>query len=177
VGDAIEKEPAAMDDAARRRDGISEVVPAVLLACMGAYMLLDARSIRIPASEHSIGPRFFPYVVGAAMVTVGICLAVAVLRGDRAEPEAGEDVDADASTDWRTLAVLVTGLVGYILILEPVGYLLSTVVFFGVVAWGLGSRNYRALLLLSVVVPLITYLLFTRALGVYLPNGLLQSVI
>jgi putative tricarboxylic transport membrane protein len=161
----------------RPRAGASEIVPALGLVALGIYMLVSSRSIAIPAGEHSIGPRFFPYVVGGLLVVVGLWLAIAVWRGDRAEPEGSEDVAEDASTDWRTVAVIVAVLVAYVALINPLGYLIATVGLFAGVAWSLGARGWRGLVIFSILVPFATYMLFTRALGVYLPNGLLESVI
>lgn len=166
-----------MSHTTTHHQGRSEVVPAAGLVVLGIYLLLSARGISVPAGEHSIGPRFFPYVVGGVLVVVGLWLVVAVLRGDRAEAEAGEDVDDQASTDWRTLGVIAAVLAGYVVLVQPLGYLLATIGLFAGMAWSLGARSWRSLVLVSLLVPFATYLLFTRALGIYLPNGLLASVI
>ncbi|MBT0769942.1 tripartite tricarboxylate transporter TctB family protein [Kineosporia sp. J2-2] len=162
---------------AQENRGRAEIVPALLLALTGVYMIADGHSLRTPPTEGAIGPRFFPYVVGGALIVVGLWLAVAVWRGDRAEAEQGEDVDTQARTDWRTLGTLAAIMLLYVLILDPVGYLLSTVGLFAGTAWTLSARNPRSLVLVSLLVPFVTFLLFTRALGVYLPNGVLQTVI
>ena len=140
-------------------------------------MIIDTRSIRVLATANVVGPRFFPYVVGGAATLVGIWLAVAVLRGDRAAPEASEDIDLEQKTDWRTLAMLAGTFVAYILLINPLGYLLSTMLFFGGNAFTLGARRPRSLILATLLVPLATFLIFTRLLGIYLPNGVLQAVI
>ncbi|GAB6903258.1 tripartite tricarboxylate transporter TctB family protein [Kineosporia succinea] len=157
--------------------GLTEIVPAALLALTGVYMIVDGHGLRTPPTEGAIGPRFFPYVVGGALIVVGLWLAVAVWRGDRAEAEAGEDVDTEARTSWRTLGALAGIMLLYVLILDPVGYLLSTIGLFAGTAYTLGARDPRSLTVVSLLAPFVTFLLFTRVLGVYLPNGILQAVI
>ena len=76
-----------------RRSSWGELAAALALAGIGIAMIIDTRSIRALATANVVGPRFFPYVVGGAATLVGIWLTVAVLRGDRAEPEGGEDID------------------------------------------------------------------------------------
>ena len=49
--------------------------------------------------------------------------------------------------------------------------------FFGGNAFTLGARRPRSLILATLLVPLATFLIFTRLLGIYLPNGVLQAVI
>lgn len=154
-----------------------ELVAALVLTAAGIAMLVDTNSIRVTAAANAVGPRFFPYVVGGAATLVGLWLAVAVLRGDKAEPEDSEDVDLDQRTDWRTLGLLAATFVLYILIIDPVGYLLSTMLLFGASAWTLGARRPRSLVLTTFLVPFVTFMIFTRLLGIYLPNGILQAVI
>ena len=160
-----------------RRVSWGELVAALLLAGLGIYMLVDTASIRVLATANAVGPRFFPYVVGGAATLVGLWLAVAVLRGDRAEPEDSEDVDLAQRTDWRALAGISGNFGLYILVIDPLGYLLATMLLFGGTAFVLGARRPRSLVLATVVVPLVTFLIFTRLLGIYLPNGVLQAVI
>ena len=49
--------------------------------------------------------------------------------------------------------------------------------FFGGTAFALGARRPRSLVLTTLLVPLATFLIFTRLLGIYLPNGVLEAVI
>ena len=160
-----------------RRVPWGELLAALALTAAGVAMLIDTSSIRVTATANAVGPRFFPYVVGGAATLVGLWLAVAVLRGDRAEPEQSEDVDVTQTTDWRTLAGLAGTFVVYILVIEPVGYLLSTMFLFGASAYTLGARRPRSLVLATVLVPFVTFMIFTRLLGIFLPNGILQAVI
>jgi len=168
---------AAPSATGKRQVAWGELVAALVLTAAGIAMLVDTNSIRVTAAANAVGPRFFPYVVGGAATLVGLWLAVAVLRGDRAEPEDSEDIDLDQKTDWRTLGLLAATFVLYILIIEPVGYLLSTMLLFGASAWTLGARRPRSLVLTTVLVPFVTFMIFTRLLGIYLPNGILQAVI
>jgi putative tricarboxylic transport membrane protein len=160
-----------------RRISWGELVAALVLTGVGIAMLVETRNIRVLATANAVGPRFVPYVVGGAATLVGLWLVIAVLRGDKAAPEDSEDVDVTQKTDWRTLAGLVATFVLYIAIIEPVGYLLSTMVLFGCTAFTLGARRPRSLVLATLLVPFVTFMLFTRVLGIYLPNGILQTVI
>jgi putative tricarboxylic transport membrane protein len=161
----------------KRQVSWGELVAALVLTAAGIAMLVDTNSIRVTATANAVGPRFFPYVVGGAATLVGLWLAIAVLRGDRAEPEGSEDIDLTQKTDWRTLGLLAATFLLYILIIDPVGYLLSTMFLFGASAWTLGARRPRSLILTTVLVPFVTFMIFTRLLGIYLPNGILQAVI
>jgi putative tricarboxylic transport membrane protein len=161
----------------RSRLGGGELVAALGLAAVGALVLVDTTTIAVPQGSNALGPRFFPYLVGGALLVVGLALAVAVARGSRGAAEEGEDVDTSRSADWRTLGVIAGTFVAYVLLVQPLGFLLATVGLFAGTAWALGARSWRPLLLTSVLVPFAAFMLFTRGLGIYLPNGVLAAVI
>ena len=48
---------------------------------------------------------------------------------------------------------------------------------FAASAWTLGARRPRRLVLTTFLVPFVIFLIFTRRLGIYLPNGSLKAVI
>ena len=60
----------------------------------------------------------------------------------------------------------------YIVLLETVGYLLTTTAFVALAARLLGSRRWRRDLLAAFVVAVTVYALFSLLLGLRLPPGL-----
>lgn len=158
------------------RINVGEVTAAIVVAAVGIYMVSTAHTIANIGNDQ-VGPRVFPYLVGGLLVITGIGIAISAMRGFHAEPEGGEDIDASASTDWKTLLLIASIFVAYIVLIQPIGYLLMTMFLFGSIAWTLGAKRWRGLLLTTVLVPFISYLFFTRVLGIYIPNGILEAVI
>ena len=54
-----------------------------------------------------VGPKLFPIVIGVVLLVLAVVLAVAIPRGSVGEADAGEDVDPDMPSDWRTVGLLV----------------------------------------------------------------------
>lgn len=157
--------------------GKAELGLAALLLALGAFLLVDAHRIPVPVSANSIGPRFFPTLVGALLVLVSVWLAADVLRGGHGEMEAAEDVDVSRASDWRTLALLSAVFLGHAFLLERLGFpIAAALLFFGTAA-SLGSRRWARDLAVSVVLAALVFVVFARGLGVGLPAGLLQGVI
>jgi putative tricarboxylic transport membrane protein len=65
----------------------------------------------------------------------------------------------------------VGALVAYLLLLEPLGYVVATTAFFPPVARLLGSRSPLRDVVIGLGLALILYILFTQFLGVDLPAG------
>ncbi len=157
--------------------GRSEVGLAGLLLALGAFVLVETSRIEVPANANSIGPRFFPTVVGVLLCLVGSWLVVDVLHGGHGDMEAAEDIDLARTSDWRTLGLLSAVFLGHAVLLEVLGFAIAgTLLFFGVGAT-LGSRRWARDLGVSVLLATGVYVFFGRFLGVGLPAGLLEGIL
>jgi hypothetical protein len=133
--------PASTDDTERlpqRRLRWGEVVMTALLLGIGIYLILGAGRITIPGSANTVGPRFFPYLVGGATVVVAVLLGLRILRGDQGPDEGGEDIDPTAPTSWRAVGIISVAFLAHALLINVVGWPLAVTSMFGVVAWALG---------------------------------------
>jgi putative tricarboxylic transport membrane protein len=160
----------------RRPRNWGELALSTLLLLLGVYLVIGAGSIAIPGSSNTVGPRFFPYLVGTATILVGGVLALRVLRGDQGPEEAGEDVDPDATTSWRAVGIIALAFLAHALLINVIGWPLSVTLMFGVVAWALGSRGIVRPLLAGGIVSVVVWLVFVKALGVLLPGGILLEL-
>ena len=148
-----------------------------LLALVALVLLVDTGRIAVPGTGGSLGPRFFPYAVGAVLVLVALVLGLAVWRGDRAAPEEGEDVDASTDTDWRVVALTALAFAGHALLINVVGWPLAVTLMFGVVAHLLGARGWVRPLAVGGVVSVLVWLVFVKLLDVALPGGTLLELV
>lgn len=100
------------------------------------------------------------------------------------ESDADQPVDTDESgadhadadpTDvrWRSPALLVLALVGYVLLLEPLGFMITSPLFFFASAMIFGSRKFVRDAIVAIALPTGIYLLFTQLLELSLPQGVL----
>ncbi|MET1005267.1 MAG: tripartite tricarboxylate transporter TctB family protein, partial [Propionibacteriaceae bacterium] len=140
-GPSVE-DPTPTADAATDPPGrnYGELALSVVLFGLGLYVVLDARTITIPGSSNTVGPRFFPYVVGVATMLIGGLLAIRILRGDQGPAEEGEDIDPNAKTSWRAVGIISLAFLAHALLINVIGWPLAVTLMFGVVAWALGAR-------------------------------------
>lgn len=116
------------------------------------------------------GPRLFPLLVGLiwtglAIIFVGQTIA-SLARG-------GALPRSEALRHTPRVLLLVVLVVVYALGLEPVGYLLTTVVLFPLACLILGSRQHVRDVLVGLGMALVLYYSFTELLGIHLPSGVL----
>ncbi|MFF4624484.1 tripartite tricarboxylate transporter TctB family protein [Nonomuraea jabiensis] len=150
---------------------------AVVVLGLGVLVVIGTLDVSAAASQLGIGPRFFPMLVGGAMVLIGLFYVVDVIRGGHGDPEESEDVDVEAPTDWRSVGLVSGIFLAFTALLNVLGWIIgASLLFFGL-SLALGAEHKARSAVISVVVGLATYLLFVKGLGVALPGGLLAGVI
>jgi putative tricarboxylic transport membrane protein len=152
-------------------------VSAFLLA-LGALVLYQVTQIPTDFVQRGpVGPRALPAAAGALLLVVGALHAVDVLRGGRGEAEAGEDVEAETATDWRTLAVMGAAFAATAVLIDRIGWPLAGALLFWLTARALGAHHALRDLALALGLSFGSYLLFVHLLGVYLPAGPFEGML
>ncbi len=150
------------------------VVPA-LLAVVGAVALWGAFTVEAPPNATRPGPGAFPGAVGALLLVVAACLAVAGLRGSRTG-----DGTAGNTLSWfgaRPVLVVMAGLVVHVALLEVLGWLLAGALLFWVVAYAFGARAHLRDAVVALSMSAAVQVGFSLGLGLSLPGGLLELVL
>jgi putative tricarboxylic transport membrane protein len=149
-----------------------------VLALVGGFLVYSA--VTLPAGfakVDPVGPKFFPMVIGIAALLLAVVLAIAIPRGSRGEADAGEDIDPDAPGDWRTVGLLVVLFVAMILLVNPLGWVVMSTLFFGGAATILGSRHYVRNFAIGLILALASFYAFYSGLGIPLPAGVLDGIL
>lgn len=154
-----------------------ELAFAAFLLAIGVFIVADTGNIRVPATSNAVGPRFFPYAIGAFLVLVAVALIVQIWRGAIAAPEEGEDIDASRDADWLTVGSLLAVFLAHIALIETAGFVVAIAVLFFGAAWSLGARRPVRDIAIAIVLAVVVYVGFDRLLGVNLPGGFLEGVL
>lgn len=146
----------------RRGDFVSGVV----LACLGVYIVTQARSWDYLAPEGP-GPGFFPLWYGVAMIALSLALVVQSLK---TSPDAqGKPIQ------WREVGRVLTVWLAFVVCvasLKFIGFVLAFGLFVLVLVRGIYRRPWPASLTIAVSCTASFYGIFALALGVRLPVGL-----
>ncbi|GGK50765.1 membrane protein [Planomonospora parontospora subsp. parontospora] len=154
-----------------------ELVMALVVAGLGGFVLAGTADVSAASSTLGLGPRFFPVLVGIALLLIGVCYAADVVRGGRGDPEESEDVDAAAPADWRTVAQVSVIFLAFAGLVDPLGWIIAGALLFFGLAVTLGAEHRLRAGALAIVLSTLSYLAFVKGLGVSLPAGLLSGVI
>jgi putative tricarboxylic transport membrane protein len=116
-------------------------------------------------------------VIGVAALLLAVILAIAIPRGSKGEADAGEDIDPEAPGDWRTVGLLVALFVAMILLVNPLGWVITSTLFFGGAATVLGSKHYVRNFVIGLILALASFYAFYSGLGIPLPAGILDGIL
>lgn len=150
---------------------------AAFLALVGVWTVVDSAGLDPGFADQVVGPAAFGYVIGAGLVVLAVLLAVATARGDRAEGEAGEDVDLDRSTDWRTLGGLAGVLLATVVLIDWLGWAIVGALLFAGAATVLGNRHWVRNLAIGAVLSVTSWYGFYVGLGIPIPAGVLDGIL
>ena len=158
-----------------RRD-LAQLGLAAVTAVVGAYTMYDASTLQVGFAD-PVGPRIFPYVIGAGLLVTSVLLGVSALRGDVPEAEGGEDVDLDVKADWVTVAKLV-GIIGITIVTVGfLGWAISGAILFAGSTWALGSRTLIRDVIVGCVLSVVSWYAFYVGLGIPLSAGILDGIL
>lgn len=149
-----------------------------VLVVVGAFIIYDA--LNLPggfAKVDPVGPRLFPMVIGIGLLLMAAILAVAIPRGSKGEADAGEDIDPDLPSDWRTVGLLVAIFVATILLVMPLGWAITGALMFAACATVLGSKHYVRNIVIGAVLSVASFYAFYSGLGIPLPAGILDGIL
>ncbi len=150
---------------------------AAFLVLVGGYVTYDASRLDDAFSDQPVQPWALPFVVGGALLLLGVLLAVATARGDRPEAEEGEDVDLSQGTDLRTIGLLTGVLVLNLLLIDWLGWAITGALLFTGATYVLGSRTWVRNLAIGAALSVGTWYGFYVALGLPIPAGILDGVL
>lgn len=146
---------------------LSDRIIAVATLALAVTLLIFAFGFPEPGQPEDPGTAALPQLIGFALLVLGVMLLFNAERNVIA-PELGSRL--------RTVLMVGAGI-GYALALDPLGFVLSTVVFMVVGMLIMGIRSVVRLVAVPLIVAVSVYYLFTAALGVYLPSGLIEGVL
>lgn len=162
-----------------------DFVGGVASIAIGAVYLIFAYQLRTSALDDSMGPGGLPRVYGWLLVGLGAFLTIQAIvsrrmavsghaTGEEGDGERGE-WDGQGRKLLYAAGLLAIG-VGYIFLVETLGYLISVAVLLLVTALYLGAGNKGRVLAVAVLGAIFLWVMFVIVLGVRMPSGLLSSL-
>jgi putative tricarboxylic transport membrane protein len=140
------------------------------LIAIASVIGFDTMQMQVPPSYARVGPQIFPYIIALGLAVTGAYIAWTSYRG---EDELNDEVEP---TDWKSVGIIVAGLIAHMNLLKPLGFVPAGLILFMSVAFAFGSRLYGRDALVGFLLVLFAYVGFTYGLGLQLPPGILKGL-
>ena len=145
-----------------------DLVCSVVFLVFGGFMFFMSMSIQ-PMMEKDVGSGFVPKVIAAAIVVVAFIKLVLTLVSKKESGAAGTDEDMKGGL------LTIAALAAYVLLFQTLGFIISTVLYLFVQITVLSNEENRSMPrfgIISVVTPVVVYVLFVYVIKMPLPIGL-----
>lgn len=141
------------------------------LIAIASVIGFDTMQMQVPPSYARVGPQIFPYIIAIGLAITGVHIAWKSYRGG------DEVIDEVEPTDWKSVGIIVAGLIAHMNLLKPLGFVPAGLILFMSVAFAFGSRHYGRDAIVGFLLVLFAYLGFTYGLGLQLPPGILKGLL
>lgn len=116
------------------------------------------------------GPGFLPLLIGVTTILVVLAQIISSFKGSAKKNDSPNPLTRES---FKPFVVFLGSAVVFVLATPVIGMLIPLGLMTGFTAWYFGAKKRITVILLAVLTPLLTYLIFTVALGVPMPNSLL----
>jgi putative tricarboxylic transport membrane protein len=139
---------------------MSDRISAVILLLLAAWFGFEAWQFKASFFSDPLGARAIPLAVAVFMIPLAIYLFM------RAQPAA----KWPSRPAWPSLVIAFTTFVAYALLIQPLGFILATTLFFVVFGRLYHARIWQGAVA-GVVFSAVLYVVFVQGLELYLPVG------
>ncbi len=133
----------------------------VMFIAFGLFFAIAAQKYDFGTAQR-MGPAYFPTVLGAILVLLGIVIALTGLGRETPDGEIEKFHFAEAG--WVLGSVVVYGL-----LLKPAGALLSIAALVAISSMGSHEFRWKEVILLAIAMAAVTWFVFIWSLGVTIP--------
>jgi putative tricarboxylic transport membrane protein len=147
-----------------------DIFPMMFWMGMGLFVTVYAYTLGLKGF-HDPGPGLMPFIVGLLLCLVSLYLLVTSLLKRDAVEETNKGEEKKVSLG--AISLVVGSLIAYALLMERLGFLITTPLLLMALFRGSGARKWRSIVFTSILTSLIVYFAFTY-LRVRLPPGILR---
>lgn len=147
----------------------------VFLFTMVTMFYLIPNQIMVPSTVKAfyMSPAFFPRMLTVILAVLALTL---VFWPRFSEQGKGEEKDEETETKIDYKKVIICSLILFIYafaLIHLLGFITATIMVLAVLMLYAGNRNYRSIILVSILTPLILVLFFSKFVYVPFPTGII----
>ena len=171
----------------RLKNGYGALLVGVILLIFTIYIVYGIITMEVPESAQAPGPKLFPSLLAVFSFIITVWLVIDVLRHPHTTgetvylPPVGEtatesNVPTSPIHDFKSLGIAIVGFSLFVLLLQPVGWIISAALLFWVFCYALGSNRLVFNLAVGIAFAATIQAAFSAGLGLTLPPGILEGL-
>ena len=152
-----------------------QVAVAAGVLAIGAGLLWGSFYLPTGGGYAQVGPGVVPRGVGIITLVIGAFLLREAFTGGFRGVD--EEAEVHLPMDWISFAWVSGGIIAYGLLVEPLGFILASILLFVMVARSFGSRRWVQNTLVGLALSTFIFAVFNYGLGLMLPAGILKPLL
>jgi putative tricarboxylic transport membrane protein len=146
----------------------ADIAVALVLMAVGIAVVTDSLRLGTGWGKAGPGPGFFPFYLGLGVILCTVSILLKALRMYKKDG-AGKPLIGEGGLS-QILWVLIPAT-GMVLLTELVGLHIATIFYLGFYMKVVGKMNWISVVIIGVLVPLSTYVVFDKIFLIPLPEG------
>jgi putative tricarboxylic transport membrane protein len=152
-----------------------QVAVAAGITAIGVLVFAGSYYLPTGGGYAQVGPGVVPRGVGFLVMVLGAFLFREAFTGGFRGVD--EEAEAKLPMDWPAFASVSGGIIAYGVLIEHLGFILSSTILFVMVARGFHSRRWTLNAVTGLVLAVIVFSIFNYGLGLTLPLGVLKGIL
>jgi putative tricarboxylic transport membrane protein len=152
-----------------------QVAVAAGVTLLGVLILWGSFYLPTGGGYAQVGPGVVPRGVGVLTIVLGAFLLREAFTGGFRGVD--EEAEVHLPMDWPSFGWVSGGIIAYGLVIEHLGFIVSSTILFVMVARGFNSRRWLMNAVTGVVLAAIVFAIFNYGLGLTLPTGVFGKVL
>jgi len=147
-----------------------DIYPVFFWVALSLFVMFGSCKLGLGTFKNA-GSGLMPFLLGIILLLVSVLFAVKSFIEVQTRKAIALDIVSDGVKLWK-VALVSGSLIAYALLLEKLGFQVSTLLLLLILFRTAGSRKWKFILAASILTMIVTYLIFSF-LGVRFPKGML----
>ncbi|WP_274309666.1 tripartite tricarboxylate transporter TctB family protein [Solibacillus daqui] len=144
-------------------------IASVVFLAIGILVTVESQKISSSAYGSTIGPNTFPMGLGILLIVLSVLLFIETIQNKKTYKIVGEHEDIK-SPNYKRFIIIFLSALGYVLLLDVLGYLITTFVFLVIGFQTLERGKILTSIIIAAVFSSVIYFGFVNVLGGSLPG-------
>ena len=160
---------------------LANLVAAILLLVFEIWAYVQTLGFKV-VKNAAVQPASFPQIMCIGMIIFTVVLLIqSILKLQRMNPDdpmmaPAASINVLKNKGVQAGAFVIVLCIAYAALFEVLGYVLISTIVAAIIMIQIGKRDVKQIVLVSVLVPLVMWLVFYKLLTVNIPMGVLQPL-